>query len=192
MPTRPPLRLALTVALTVCLVLGVIPQAVAVAPPGLGSQMLAAPTAEATVVEFKHTGQSQSWQVPDGVTSIRVDVQGAQGGGVYGGFGGRVQATLPLQPGQQLQVNVGGRDLGGNGGFNGGGDAGLGGRGVGGGGASDIRVAPHALADRLVVAGGGGGAAPAATSIFGVGGSAGRIGQAGGNASEDGQNGGGG
>jgi RHS repeat-associated protein len=144
------------------------------------------------VVRFEFIGGSQSWEVPAGVTSIGVEVEGAQGGGPYGGFGGRTKAILSVEPGQQLQVNVGGRGSEGTGGFNGGGDGGFGGGGFGGGGASDIRVSPYELGDRVVVAGGGGSVAPDATSIFGVGGSGGRDGEAGGDARERHKGGGGG
>jgi hypothetical protein len=65
--------------------------------------MHAASTAEATVVEFKHTRQSQSWQVPDGVTSIRVDVwpleRAAQAHrAVEGGLRGRVVLRVGSGP----------------------------------------------------------------------------------------------
>src|ERR1019366_7007824 len=84
-----------------------------------------------------------------------------------GGLGGRVQCTLAVTPGQVLQVYVGGAGaagtptVGGAGGYNGGASgAMLSGSygGGGGGGATDIRVLPYALANRLVVAGGAGGA----------------------------------
>jgi hypothetical protein len=63
----------------------------------------AASTAEATVVEFKHTGQSQSWQVPDGVTSIRVDVWPLERAAeahraVEGGLRGRVVLRVGSGP----------------------------------------------------------------------------------------------
>jgi hypothetical protein len=111
--------------------------------------------------------------VPDGVGSIAVSVSGAQGGAgsrrtfspsAAGGEGARVQATVPVTPGQTLAVLVGGAGVRGSGagGFNGGG-TGTNGEGdvailsSGGGGASDLRVAPFGLGQRLVVAGGGGG-----------------------------------
>jgi RHS repeat-associated protein len=144
------------------------------------------------VVRFEFTGGSQSWPVPAGVTSIGVEVEGAQGGGLYGGFGGRTKATLSVEPGEQLQINVGGGGSEGTGGFNGGGGGGFGGGGFGGGGASDIRVSPYEFDDRVVVAGGGGSAAPDATSIFGVGGSGGREGEAGGDGAGRHKGGGGG
>ena len=133
---------------------------------------------------FSFTGGAQSWTVPSGVTSITVDAQGAQGGGTYGGFGARAQATIAVTPGAVLQVNVGGTGQVGNGGFNGGGGSTMGiglGSSNGGGGATDVRVGPYGLADRAVVAGGGGGAAVAGVStVYGQGGSAGAsVGQSG-------------
>lgn len=72
---------------------------------------------------FSYTGSPQSFTVPACVTSIQVDVRGAQGGNggngqycsntVLGGNGGRVQATLAVSPGQVLSVIVG--QKGGNG-----------------------------------------------------------------------------
>lgn len=102
--------------------------------------------------------------VPADVSSLVVDLQGGAGGlngqSTAGGSGGRLQATLPVTPGETLQINVGsGGYTHGNGPVgsqNGGGSAwNSGGRG---GGAADIRRGAYALADRLLVAGGGGGA----------------------------------
>jgi hypothetical protein len=120
--------------------------------------------------QFDFTGAPQSFVVPTGVTSLRVDVVGAQGVGPGAGFspggsGGRVQATLPVTPGETLTIMVGGtRALpsDGSGGFNGGGDGGNGG--WGGGGASDIRRG----ATWLIIAGGGGGAGRGAGGPFGA------------------------
>ncbi len=123
---------------------------------------------------FNYTGSQQTWTVPTGVTSITVDMTGAAGGDssdddiptTPGGKGGRVQATLPVTPGQTLYINVGG--MGGHvcstnysdGGWNGGGGGGcatgyhIGGSG---GGASDIRSGGTDLSNRIIVAGAGGG-----------------------------------
>jgi hypothetical protein len=120
---------------------------------------------------FSYTGGLQTWTVPAGVTSITVDAAGAQGGGGYpvmsrGGYGGRVQATYTVTPGTVLDIYVGGAGgngastVAGTGGYNGGAAGALYSgsySGGGGGGASDIRVTPYALANRIVVAGGGGG-----------------------------------
>ena len=134
-----------------------------------------------TTVTFNYTGSVQTFTVPSCVTSLTIDVRGAQGGTVTnatvspnsapGGSGGRVQAVIPVTPGQVLQINVGGQGMSdgatlscvtATGGFNGGG-TGYGGynsynyNAGGGGGASDIRVSPYSLSDRIIVGGGGGG-----------------------------------
>jgi hypothetical protein len=116
---------------------------------------------------FTYTGSAQTFTVPACVSSIQVDVYGGKGGnnGTYlGGNGGRVQATIPVTPGEVLEIRVGALGVntsvsnpsvynGGGGVFSyiSGGTAGTGG------GATDIRRAPYTNADRLVVAGGGGG-----------------------------------
>ena len=109
---------------------------------------------------FATIGRQQSFVVPAGVTSLFVDMRGAQGaGGVqapcYGGKGAQVQGTIAVTPGETIDVYVGGQN-----GFNGGGNPGTGNRfgGAGnGGGASDIRRGGIALGNRVMVAGGGGG-----------------------------------
>ena len=111
----------------------------------------------------------RTWTVPAGVTHATITADGAGGGATFGhggGLGGRVQARVPVTPGETLRIYLGAQ--GSNGGddtcdvaaFNGGGGAGcgLGSPVGGGGGASDVRRSPFALADRIVVAGGGGGA----------------------------------
>ncbi|GIV40885.1 MAG: hypothetical protein KatS3mg034_0195 [Vicingaceae bacterium] len=114
-----------------------------------------------TTVSFGCTGSPQTWTVPPCVTSINVVVAGAKGGGANGGPGAVVSATLNVTPGQVLQINVGctGNCPGGgwNGGGSGGTASGISNYGCGGGGASDIRIAPYGLGNRLIVAGGGGG-----------------------------------
>jgi len=127
---------------------------------------------------FDYTGSEQFYVVPGCVDSIVVDVMGAEGGFgpsgctsntfKYGGKGGRVQATIPVTPGDTLFIFVGGKgeddDLSSAlGGYNGGGDALADDQyyyygGGGGGGASDIRLNGTAISDRIIVAGGGGGA----------------------------------
>jgi hypothetical protein len=112
--------------------------------------------------KFKYTGGEQSFKVPAGVTSIEVHAFGAAGAGLrhttttyvgIPGHGGRVEATIPVKPGQTLHVFVGGD--GSTGGFNGGGDGAY-----RGGGATDLRENGGALSDRILVAGGGGGIGP--------------------------------
>ena len=117
---------------------------------------------------FEEPG-SHEFVVPEDVCEITVEAFGAEGGSedeedATGGLGGSATATIPVTPGEELEVNVGEAgehgDDGGGGGFNGGGDGGgsvIGDPGGGGGGASDVRAAPFGLGDRLVIAGGGGG-----------------------------------
>lgn len=128
-----------------------------------------------TTQTFNFTGSAQTFVVPAGVTSISLDLKGAQGGrdncGERGGRGGRVTGTISVTPGEILQINVGGKGNGSlssiTGGFNGGGDGELWGSlyAGGGGGASDIRRGSNGLIDRVAVAAGGGGA----SSAFGCG-----------------------
>jgi Glycine rich protein len=117
---------------------------------------------------FNYSGLVDSFTVPECVTAITVDAYGAQGGnGTYylGGLGGRVQATVTVVPSSSLSIRVGGAGgglcpAGGLPGFNGGGagscnaasDSGNGG------GATDVRVSPFGIGNRIVVAGAGGGA----------------------------------
>jgi hypothetical protein len=117
---------------------------------------IAAPTpAEAQsirTVQFTFTGAPQFFTVPAGITLLNVDARGSAGvlnvPGLLPGNGGRVQATLPVTPGETLTVMVGSATgvAPDPGGFNGGGAH-------GGGGASDLRRG----STRLLVAGGGGG-----------------------------------
>ena len=118
---------------------------------------------------FHYTGSEQSFKVPAGVTHVTITADGAVGadGGsdsLYlngdGGFGGNVQATIPVTPGERLAIFVGGSGY--VGGFNGGAGpfrcfSGSHSCWNGGGGASDVRQAGDRLADRVVVAAGGGG-----------------------------------
>ena len=113
---------------------------------------------------FTFTGGVQTFTVPPGVTTLTVTAQGAQGGLGPLAAGGSVTATLTVDPGEILNVFVGGQGgmvpPPGLGGFNGGGTGGTG-TGFfagGGGGASDIRRGGSALSNRVVVAGGGAGA----------------------------------
>ena len=129
--------------------------------------------ADPVEVIFNFTGSEQTWVVPGGVTSIDVELAGGSGGnasGASGGLGARFSATIAVDPGTTLYIEVGGNGASfpqdptaPAGGFNGGGNGGgvvL--KGGGGGGASDIRTVPRATAgsldSRLIVAAGGGGA----------------------------------
>lgn len=112
---------------------------------------------------FNYTGNSQVFRVPRNVHSITVTMRGASGKfcDSYPGKGARVSAVIPVSPRQKLWVYVGGQGTASSGGFNGGGNGGdpssFGNPSSGGGGASDVRVAPGELSDRILVAGGGGG-----------------------------------
>lgn len=118
------------------------------------------------VTTFSYTGAVQTYTVPVGVTSIQIDTWGAQGGtGTYGGItpdpglGGYASGTLSVTPGTIYNIYVGGAGASsGPGGFNGGGQAGTD-YGASGGGASDVRISPFGLTDRIIVGAGGGGAA---------------------------------
>lgn len=116
-----------------------------------------------TTVSFTTPGV-YDWTVPAGVTSVEIDMRGAQGGGgevgTSGGLGGRTVATLDVTSGDTLKVHVGAAGTtSGYAGANGGGPANVyqcpfgGGSG---GDASDVRLEGDQLDDRLVVAGGGG------------------------------------
>ncbi|MCX8486493.1 MAG: glycine-rich protein, partial [Crocinitomicaceae bacterium] len=128
-------------------------------------------------VTFNYTGAAQSWTVPPCVYNISVSVKGAQGGGP-GGLGATVlNPSIAVTPGQVLQINVGQNPTGPTGGWNGGGNgfeaAPVTYQSYGGGGASDIRITPYALTNRIVVAGGGGGkngCSPQYNAIGGAGG----------------------
>ncbi|MBI3502066.1 MAG: hypothetical protein HY063_09745 [Bacteroidetes bacterium] len=114
-----------------------------------------------TTVNFVYIGSSQTWTVPGCVNTITVAVNGAQGGCTNGGLGAVVTATLSVTPAQVLQINVGGQGSNPAAGWNGGGagqsSSTVGYESCGGGGASDIRITPYSLTDRVVVAGAGGG-----------------------------------
>ncbi|MEU8975606.1 Ig-like domain-containing protein [Streptomyces monashensis] len=144
---------------------------------GTGGVFTAAPQPTCT---YDSVG-TNTFTVPDGVTAVNVDLFGAEGGsaagyidphpaisGAPGGLGGETRATLPVTPGQTLQLTTGAAGIpgssrhgefarpGGTGHGRGGGGA-HGGGGSGGGG-SDVRVGAFGGSDRVLVAGGGGGA----------------------------------
>lgn len=128
-----------------------------------------------TTYTFASTGAEEKWIVPAGVTKIKIEAWGAQGGSIPspsstpGGLGGYAYGETSVTPGETLSLFVGtvgyGTSIGagGPGGFNGGGNGGnSGGSGTGGGGgggASDVRRGGNTLAHRILVAAGGGGAA---------------------------------
>ena len=119
------------------------------------------PSMAPTFTSFSTAG-SYSWVVPSGVTAVEITLRGASGGGfgctssgsANGGFGGIVSASLIVNPGATLSINVGGQggtDTG-VGGFNGGGKGSVGGCSGSGGGGTDIRTTAGALSTRVVAA----------------------------------------
>lgn len=134
-----------------------------------GLFMLTAGTWSQAVTTFDYTGDVQTYVVPDGITSVQIDMFGAEGGtctndstscGDIGGLGGSATGILTVTPGETLYIYVGGRGYSGNnGGYNGGGLACSNTSTCAtGGGASDVRQGGTDFADRVIVAGGGGGA----------------------------------
>jgi hypothetical protein len=129
--------------------------------------VVAHPVAAQTSQSFSCTESVSTFTVPDGVTSLTALVQGAHGGnpgnGKPGGYGGSVQATLPVSPGQTLYIWVGCIDQPNEhaDGYGTGGDKGSAscpqeGSGGQGGGGSAITL-DYAGNQPLIVAGGGGG-----------------------------------
>ncbi len=104
---------------------------------------------------FNAIRQPQAFIVPDGVSSVIMDVCGASGYNpwISGGDsrGGEAVGTLAVTPGQILYIYVGGYYQAGN--FTASGEAGN----NRGGDASSVRTPGGTLADRVIVAGGGGG-----------------------------------
>ncbi len=126
----------------------------------LAGVALAGAPAGADTQSFTSNG---TFVVPAGVSSLTIELVGGAGGSCdddIGGFGATVQSTVAVNPGDSLDVTVGGQ--GGpagapTGGANGGGDGST--DGGGGGGATDVRPSGSTLTDRVLVAGGGGGCA---------------------------------
>lgn len=118
------------------------------------------------VTTFNFTGGIQTFTVPCGVNSVFIQSWGGQGGsgapggnsvaGGPGGLGGYAEGFLTVNPGDVLNVFVGGQGATPAGGFNGGANGGSQNAG-GGGGASDVRVGGTAEVNRVITAGGGGG-----------------------------------
>lgn len=115
---------------------------------------------------FNFTGGIQTFTVPCGVDTVFLQTWGAQGGsgatgggavaGGSGGLGGYSEGFLLVNPGDVLNVIVGGQGATPTGGFNGGANGGTQNAG-GGGGATDVRVGGTAESNRVITAGGGGG-----------------------------------
>ena len=136
-------------------------------PAMYGSDTLFATSSRTNTISGNHsfsfTGSVQTWTVPAGITSVNVDMSGAEGGAAisnpsvnFGGKGGRVQTTLAVTPGQVLYIYVGEKPTGAPGGWNGGGSGGP--NSAGGGGGTDIRLGGQTLQNRILSAGAGGGA----------------------------------
>src|SRR6185437_3214937 len=117
--------------------------------------------AAAQTTAFSYTGTMATYTVPNGVTYVVIDAEGAKGGynlfgSSFGANGALLTCTMTVTPLQILYVSVGGQgSTSSPGGFGGGGATTS--WGGSGGGASDIRTGGITLADRVVVAGGGGG-----------------------------------
>ncbi|MCW3123742.1 MAG: surface protein [Flavipsychrobacter sp.] len=127
-------------------------------------------------VTFNYSGNVQTYVIPAGVDSVRINVQGAVGGKNgdvsthfnVPGSGVCAAATYSVAPGFSTYVYVGGKGGDGGltsssftpGGFNGGGRGGFLTSSVGaggGGGGSDVRFGGTSLANRVIVGAGGGG-----------------------------------
>ncbi|MFC7877922.1 Ig-like domain-containing protein [Isoptericola sp. NPDC057391] len=98
-------------ALAVCLV-GLAPLPAPTGTTAKAAEAICAPTeAENTCLEFTYSGpQDASFVVPQGVTTVRVDLSGANGGRYTGsayGRGGRTEGTLTVTPGDTYSVRVG-------------------------------------------------------------------------------------
>ena len=114
-----------------------------------------------TPIVFEYTGEVEIYVVPSCVAQIEVTLEGASGGGGNGGNGSTVSGIIDVVEGQTLEIRVGGEGNCPSAGYNGGGAGGSANNnsnaGCGGGGASDIRITPFALEDRVAAAAGGGG-----------------------------------
>ena len=163
MGMRPVLRLTCALSLFLAAACDNDPSSTTI-PPSLVSQSSVADPSGPAVFGF--TGGDQTYTVPSGVTSVVLQVSGAQGGGgnkwggqTAGGAGGYVEATVPVKDGDVLTVRVGGMGANRAGGFNGGGRGGLAtflngdSGGGGGGGATTVLLNGQAI----IIAGGGGG-----------------------------------
>lgn len=160
-PSPSPLRRPASVGASLATVLA--GGALAVVGPVPGAQAAVSPTPACTAttctVTFGVTGAPASFEVPAGVSSVRMTVRGAQGGtqyGVPGGAGGEVAGTLAVEAGDTFTVIVGQAGASGGGAtYGGGGAAGNNATSGSGGGGSYVFAADDSP---VLVAGGGGGA----------------------------------
>lgn len=121
-------------------------------------------SAQTDSIIYNLTSTTDTFVVPQCVTSISVTLYGGQGAsgqgsnGGAGGLGSKVSGTMTVTPGQVLLVSVGGAAVGGVGGHNGGGTGGLGvNGGSGGGGGGFTSLVDQATSLPIAFAGGGGG-----------------------------------
>ncbi|CAB4640828.1 unannotated protein [freshwater metagenome] len=110
-------------------------------------------------VSFGATDTVQTYAVPPGVSWLQFDAQGAKGGAgapAVGGNGGRIEGAIPVTPGEELYIYVGGRGGGDRintqhvGGWNGGGSGSGVNAGGGGGGATDIRRNKLVVTNKII------------------------------------------
>ena len=122
-------------------------------------------------ITYNYTGDVETYVVPSCVSQLNVVIEGGQGGGAEGGAGATVSGLIDVVEGQVIEIRVGNSGGCPNGGYNGGANGGSANStangGCGGGGASDIRIAPYGISDRIVVAGGGGGMGGGNTQAIG-------------------------
>lgn len=118
---------------------------------------------QTTTDNYSYNGAPENWVVPPCVTSIDIVIAGAEGGGIGGtdgGNGATVTATIPVNPGDVIEIIVGGQGTCPAAGYNGGGAGFASTNGntnynsCGGGGSTDISINGIIVA----VASGGGGA----------------------------------
>lgn len=113
-------------------------------------------------IVFQATGGQQTWTVPAGVTTIGVELLGAQGGGTNAGKGGKVTAQLTVTPGATLIIVVGmqpssATSVYGGGAIGGTNNASTSRNGFAGGGLAGVYLTSVSQANVLAIAGGGGG-----------------------------------
>ncbi|MBZ2197449.1 glycine-rich protein [Occultella gossypii] len=139
--------------------------ALGAAPPAVAAEGDPCDGATLCTQTFGVTGAPQLWTVPDHITEVTVVVAGGAGGRYFsdGGAGGRAEAAIAVEPGQQLALVVGDvgevSHAGGRGGYGGGAGSYGNGYGGGGGGGSFLFAEHPGDWDLLLAAGGGGGGA---------------------------------
>jgi hypothetical protein len=121
-------------------------------------------------IQFNYSGAIQNWVCPANVTSIKLEVFGAEGGSYVGsasgGMGGKVSCFIPVTPGSTYYLVIGGKAANstnvavyGNGGTGGTNPSNSNNFGRAGGGLSAfLSSATLTQSSAIVIAGGGGGA----------------------------------